>query len=240
MSRLLTPSAKRTIMTLREDVSALEKERIQLEDEIESDKKRIELALLQISKKPEILNVTEVMDRINANIEQNMHDLKIEKIKRKGINKKITKLKEEIANKKIFNQINEQEIEQDENIVSEYYTLSKELCMPRQFPDLEVASHANWTIAKGKGGDITPQLFELMEELHKFDGNFQDLSKDDKLNAFRTIQKAKKAINIITDDYIMLSKQEALGIDGPRIRIEKKQCASDYTYLKLSIDRIFR
>ena len=239
MKKLLPDSTKKSIFILRERLSELEKERIDLEDEIANDSKRIELAKKQWEEKPVLLDLSEIMDKLNANIESNMLQLKKAKIKRKKINKYLEETRQLIANKKEFKQINETELERDERLVSDYYTLIREMCAPPPFPDQRMASQANWIIASKNGGDVTPELFEMMDNLHRFKSHFLELDTSSKIDAFKQIQVVKKEMNKIIREYVDLTNLETLKVDLPRINIDKRRCAQDYTYLKLSIDRIF-
>ena len=239
MKKLFPDSTKRSIFILREHLQELERERINLQDEIANDSKRIELAKKQWEEKPALLDLSEIMDKLNENIENNMIQLKKAKIKRKKINKYLEETRQMIANKKEFKEINETELERDEKLVNDYYTLIREMCEPPQFPDQRAASLANWVIASNKGGDVTPELFEMMDGLHKFKTHFLALDTPSKIEAFKQIQVVKKEMQKIIKEYVDLTNQELLKIDLTRINIDKRRCAQDYTYLKLSIDRIF-
>ena len=240
MKKLLPLSIKNTIFTLRENISKLEKERIQLQDEIENDSQRVKLAKIQLSEKPVLVDLAGIMSKLNENIESNMSQLKAAKIKRKRLNRAIDEIKQMIANSKEFKQINETEIERDERIVSEYKTLISEMCTPPRFPDPREASQANWIIASKHGGDVTPELFEIMEGIHQFNDNFHNLDSQSMITAFKLVQRAIGEMKHICKEYTDLTNLEGLDIDTPRIRHEKQQCAQDYTYLRLSIDRLFR
>lgn len=237
---MIPPSVLRTIMELRAQVESLEAERVNLQDEINGLQKKVKFNKKELKTPSPIVNVTDVISKINLTIENNLNDIRRAKIKRKILKRKLEEVNKELSIERKFGTINESEIITNERLAQHYYILIKEMFAAPPFPDENLIYKANWRVANAQSHPLDSQFRDIIENLHKYSDPFQELDLETKKFIVKHAVYAQKAMKLLVKEFQELSKQESLGIDVTNVRFEKIQCANDFAYLKLAIDRAFQ